>query len=283
MATQQDIAYHYDVNNDFYALFLDATHRVYSCAVWENATTLEEAQTHKLDRICQYANVQPGDYIMDVGCGWGGLMDHAISDFGAESALGLTLSDDQFEFVSANADKPISIALQPWQQYKPEGKKFDAVVSVGAFEHFASLKDRAEKKQQEIYSAFFDWCRNISTDEAQIGLQTIITPRKPANITELRDTRYLLKHVFPGTASPTIEDIKSSIEGRYEILEQKNIGQDYVQTLRVWQERLQENKSNIISSFTQELYNHYDRYFSMAARGFESGLLDLVQVSLKRI
>jgi len=283
MATQQDIAYHYDVNNDFYALFLDSAHRVYSCAVWENASTLEQAQTHKLDRICRYADLQPGDHIMDVGCGWGGLMKHAISDFGAVSAFGLTLSDDQFEFVSANADNRVSIALQPWQQYKPEGKKYDAIVSVGAFEHFASLKDRAAKKQQEIYREFFDWCRSISTSQAQIGLQTIITPRKPANITELRDTRYLLKHVFPGTASPTIEDIKSSIVGRYEILEQKNIGSDYVRTLDAWQARLRENKSIIISNFSQELYDHYDRYFTMAARGFESGLLDLVQISLKRI
>jgi len=283
MATQQDIAYHYDVNNDFYGLFLDKAHRVYSCAVWENATTLEQAQTHKLDRTCQYADIQPGDHIMDVGCGWGGLMEHAVSEYGAESALGLTLSEDQFEYVSASANNQISIALQPWQEYRLEGTKFDAIVSVGAFEHFASLKDRTKNTHSEIYEKFFNWCLDISTEQAQIGLQTIITPRKPVNFRELRDTKYLLKYVFPGTASPTFEDIEASIEGRYEIASQNNIGADYVQTLNCWQERLRENKSVIIGRYGNDLFDHYDRYFSMAERGFKTGLLDLVQLSLKRI
>ena len=116
-----------------------------------------------------------------------------------------------------------------------------------------------------------------------IGLQTIITPRKPANLRELRDTKYLLKYVFPGTASPTFNDIEAAISGRYEIIQQQNIGSHYCRTLIEWQKRLRENEAEILKRFGNQLFEHYDRYFSMALRGFESGLLDLLQVSLKRV
>ena len=277
MATQQDIAQHYDVHNDFYSLFLDREHRAYSCGVWDNATTLEQAQTNKLDRICRFAGITIGDKIIDVGCGWGGLMQYAISEFGAESALGLTLSEDQFDHVSHQAGPSIQITLQPWQDYETE-VKFDAVVSVGAFEHFASLKDRANGNHVKIYKEFFDWCRNVSTEDAMIGLQTIITSRKPANLRELRDTKYLLKYVFPGTASPSFTDIEAAIAGRYEITQQRKIGSHYSRTLIEWQKRLRENEAEILKRFGNQLFEHYDRYFSMALRGFESGLLDLLQV-----
>lgn len=282
MANQSDIAHHYDVHNDFYSMFLDQEYRVYSCAVWDNANTLEKAQLNKMNRICCFADVSAGDSIIDIGCGWGGMMNYAVSEFGASSVLGLTLSEDQFNYVSQQASPDISIALESWQEYQTESK-FDAIVSVGAFEHFASLNDRASNTHLDIYKKFFDYCRSISTEDARIGLQTIIVSRKPTNISELRDTKYLLKNVFPGTASPSLEDIKAAINGRYEIADQKNIGEDYCKTLTEWQTRLNLNKTAIKETFGAKLFEHYDRYFTMAHRGFESGLLDLLQVSLKRL
>jgi cyclopropane-fatty-acyl-phospholipid synthase len=282
MATQEDIAHHYDVSNEFYFTFLDKLHHAYSCAVWDHAKDLEEAQTAKLKRIADFAGVSPGDRVMDVGCGWGGMMQFLVNTCKAHSVFGLTLSTDQYNYIASQPNPHISTELKSWQAYSTDSK-FDAILSIGAFEHFASLEDRAKHQQIQIYKQFFDWCLSNSTDEAKLGLQTIITPRKPRNISELRDTRYLLNHVFPGTASPTFGDIESAISGKYEIVEQKNIGSHYSITLTEWKRRLNESKSIIIENYGSTIYEHYDRYFEMAKRGFDSGLLDLLQLSLKRL
>jgi cyclopropane-fatty-acyl-phospholipid synthase len=283
MASKVDIQYHYDVDNEFYALFLDEKYRAYSCAVWKEAQTLEDAQQHKIDRLCRYANVSSGHRIIDVGCGWGGLMNRAIGAFSAASAHGLTLSKDQFEFINGERHPVISVDLCTWQDFLPSGHKYDAIISIGAFEHFASLDDRKRNRQRDVYRNFFEWCQRISTGDAQIGLQTIITARPPVNLNETRDARFLLEKVFPGSALPTISDIQASVLDLYEISAAKRIGLDYARTLEEWKRRLEKNKTRIISCFGAELFDHYNKYFETARRSFQAGIVDLLQVSLRPI
>lgn len=285
MATQSEIQLHYDVSNDFYSLFLDKRYRNYSCGVWKTAQTLEDAQEHKLDRICRYARISPGDRIIDVGCGWGGLMHYAIESCEAESAQGLTLSEDQFCFVKETAGQfNINIELCSWQDYRQREKLlFSAITSVGAFEHFASLEDRRAGRQRSIYRDFFSWCQLISTHDAFIGLQTIITNRPPASLSELRDTQYLLKKVFPGSALPSLSDIQIASADLYEINSLKRIGMDYALTLDEWLLRLQRNRTEVIERFDLELFTHYQNYFLAARRSFQAGVVDLVQISLKPV
>ena len=283
MATQADIAYHYDVANDFYAAFLDDDYRAYSCGVWKSAQTLEEAQVAKLDRICRYGNVSPGHRILDVGCGWGGLMRRAISQFGATSAHGLTLSTDQYDYVRRNVEQPVTVELRSWQDFEPLGELYDAIVSVGAFEHFASMEDRRLQRHRDVYRGFFKWCRRLSTTNAYVGLQTIITARPPANITEVRDTRYLLERVFPGSALPSITDIQAAVLDLYEVSAAKRIGQDYARTIEHWDKRLLANRGSLVKNYGPEVVEHYRAYFHSAIRGFQSGVIDLLQVSLKPV
>ena len=156
MATQEDISFHYDVANDFYAMFLYQWHRAYSCGVWKAATTLEEAQTAKLDRLCRYANISAGSHVLDVGCGWGGLLRHAISAFGASSAHGLTLSTDQFNYVQTIDSSHVSVELSSWADFTPVSRAYDSIVSIGAFEHFASMEDRRLRRHREVYRRFLN-------------------------------------------------------------------------------------------------------------------------------
>ena len=283
MASQADIAHHYDVDNDFFELFLDKKYRAYSCGVWKSANNLEQAQEDKLDRLCRYANIAEGHRVIDIGCGWGGLMDTIIEKYPNTSVHGLTLSVEQFEFIKSAHKSNISLELRSWQDYMPSDDKFDSIISIGAFEHFASFEDQAASRQRDIYKVFFDWCQSISTPDAQIGLQTIVISRAPNTLSELRDSRYLLDKVFPGSALPSISDIQAAIIDKYEISAVRRIGLDYARTLSEWNKRLELNKDKVVERYGQELFDHYRTYFDAARRCFETGYVDLYQVSLRRV
>jgi cyclopropane-fatty-acyl-phospholipid synthase len=280
LATSEDIQFHYDVDNTFYAMFLDREFRAYSCGVWDKAGTLAEAQRAKIDCICRFAALKQGARLLDIGCGWGGLMAHAISAFRARSAHGLTLSNDQLTHIAAEALPQVSAELQSWRDHRPQ-QPYDAITSVGAFEHFVSRAERMAGRQIKIYRDFFATCRRVSTATAHLGLQTIVTARNPATLQEARDARYLLDKVFPGSALPTEPDIHASTDGLYEAAEIRRIGKDYARTLACWRGRLLDQRELATAQFGAAIVNHYLRYFEAAERSFESGVTELVQMSLR--
>lgn len=281
MATQADIEAHYDVDNDFFALFLDKKYLAYTTGLWGNSTNLEQAQEAKFDRLCQYANIQPNQHVMDVGCGWGGFMSDIVDKYAGTHVHGLTISTEQFKYIN-NTKKPnVSVDLCPWQNYSPPERKYDAIVSVEVIEHFATLEENVANLHRDVYKDFFDWCLSISTPEAQFALQTIVITRPPNNLIELRGSKYLQK-VFPGSAMATISDIQAAIVDKYEIAAVSRVGLDYVPTLREWNRRLELNKDIIIERYGETLFEHYRTYFSGASSCFETGYFDVLQVSLKR-
>lgn len=281
MATLEDVQSHYDVGNDFFNLFLDRKYRVYSCAVWEEAKTLEEAQEKKLARIASFANIKSGQRFLDVGCGWGGMMGYALEYLNVRHAVGLTLSEEQYKFIKMQNLRNVEVHLRSWADFDSE-TKFDAIVSIGAFEHFASLEDRAKGRQISVYKSFFERCHYLSCENSSLALQTIVTEKKPSTLQSVRDTRFLLNHVFPGSALPFINDIQAAILDLYEIHELRTIGQDYAMTLTHWKNRLLQHQSQIIEMYGQHLFDNYTNYFDAARRSFDKGVVNLVQVSLKR-
>lgn len=282
MATKAEIAYHYDVDNDFYGLFLDTPYRAYSCAVWEDATSLEEAQHNKLARLSRFAGIEAGQSILDIGCGWGGMLKYVLNYAGVASATGVTLSEDQYHFVNNLRNPQIHTVLDSWRDYVPTNK-FDALISIGAFEHFASLDDRAKGRHRQVYAHFFEWCRAVSTTKACLGLQTIVAARAPESLQEVRDTRYILEHVFPGSALPSVSDIQAGIQDQYEIAEARLIGLDYAHTLAQWRSRLHQCQTEIVSRYGAALFDHYDHYFLAAERSFRAGIVTLAQLSLRPV
>ena len=282
MATQSDIEAHYDVDNDFFTLFLDKKYLAYTTGIWGKANNLEQAQEDKFDRLSKFANIKPNSQVMDVGCGWGGFMYDIVDKNLGANVHGLTISTEQFNYIK-NVDKDnVTVELLPWQSYPvSKEKKYDAIVSVCAFEHFATLEENIANRHRKVYEDFFDWCLSISTPDAQFALQTIVITRPPNDLVELRGSKYLQK-VFPGSAMATISDIQAAIVDRYEIAELTRIGQDYVPTLTEWNNRLEQNKDLIIEKYGQDLFDHYTKYFTGARSCFETGYLDVVQISLKR-
>jgi cyclopropane-fatty-acyl-phospholipid synthase len=283
MATVADIQHHYDVSNAFYALFLDRPRMVYSCGVWDGAATLEEAQLAKLERIAGFANVRAGMRVLDVGCGWGGMLRFVVDALGAASAHGLTLSDAQRRYIAARRDARVTVDLRSWADLAPTGPPFDAIVSIGALEHFASLEDSEHRRQRGIYRNFFQACYHASAPGSRLGLQTIVAARPPASSAEVKDTKYLLNHVFPGSALPSVSDIQATSADLYEICDARRIGQHYARTLNAWKERLIASREQALRLVDEKMYEHYCHYFDAAKRSFEAGVVDLYQVSMKRV
>lgn len=116
-----------------------------------------------------------------------------------------------------------------------------------------------------------------------MGLQSIVTARNPVTLQEARDARYLLDKVFPGSALPTEADIRAGSAGLYEAAEIRRIGKDYARTLACWRERLLEQREFATVQFGTEVVDHYLRYFEAAERSFDTGVTDLVQMSLRPV
>jgi cyclopropane-fatty-acyl-phospholipid synthase len=280
MATQREIQYHYDISNDFFKLFLDNKYRMYSCGVWEEASTLEQAQENKLKRILNFAHVKKGSHLLDIGCGWGGMLDYAVNVAGVSTATGITLSQSQYEHIIQNKLPSVSVHLCSWSDFGIPEKRFDSIVSIGAMEHFSSLNEYKNGKQLDIYEKFFQLCSRLSKNNAYLGLQTIVMMKKPETLQSMRDTHYLLKYVFPGSALPDISSIQMAMNQWYEPVELRTIGLDYAKTLKEWKYRLNQHSKKIINQYGENILTHYNHYFDSAIRSFENGYISLLQMSL---
>jgi cyclopropane-fatty-acyl-phospholipid synthase len=281
MATAEQVRFHYDLDTRFFLDFLDTQHRAYSCGVWDDASTLEEAQTHKMQRLALYARISPGQRVLDIGCGWGGMLAFAVEQLGAREAVGLTLSEGQYAYLQHVQLKDAEAHMCSWEHYTPT-ELFDAIVSIGAFEHFSSRTERANGLHLQRYQRFFSHCASWSRPGSWLALQTIVKTRTPGTRQEVLDTRFLLEHVFPGSALPTITDIQRAAAGTYEIRELRTIGPHYARTLSAWAQRLSGNTA-AKDQYGAAIVSHYLSYFDAARRNFESGVTDLVQMSLCRL
>ena len=149
------IQQHYDIGNNFYRLWLDPT-LSYSCALWakdERDDRLAEAQVRKLDYHADQARVTAGACVLDVGCGWGALLKRLVEVHNAGQAVGITLSKAQADWAASFRDPRIGVYLESWTDHAP-ANPYDAIISIGAFEHFAR-PDWGDTEKENAYRAFF--------------------------------------------------------------------------------------------------------------------------------
>ena len=206
---------HYDIGNDVFEAMLDPT-MSYSCGFWQQADTLDEAQRNKLDMICRKLELQPGERLLDIGSGWGGLARFAAENYGVE-VLGITVSKEQQKLAQERcAGLPVTIELM---DYRDLSGQFDKVVSVGMFEHVGPKN----------HVRFFAIVERLLKDQGLFLLHTIgnyLTSRKP--------DPWIDKYVFPNGLLPSSADIARTVEGRFLIEDWHNFGPDYDRTLMAW-------------------------------------------------
>ena len=277
-----DVQSHYDLSDDFFRLFLDAT-QTYSCAFFErDDMSLEEAQIAKIDLSLGKLRLEPGMTLLDIGCGWGATLLRAIEKHDV-NVIGLTLSRNQqahVEQLFAESDSPRSkrVLLRGWEQFD---EPVDRIVSIGAFEHFG----------QDRYDDFFKTANAILPDDGVMLLHTItsLTMKQalergvPLTFELARFLKFLMTEIFPGGQIPTIEMVQErSTNAGFDITRIQSLQPHYARTLDTWAEALQARRDEAIALQSQEVYDRYMRYLTGCANGFRAGNSDVNQFTMEK-
>jgi cyclopropane-fatty-acyl-phospholipid synthase len=265
---RQAVTYHYDVSNDFYALWLDRN-MVYSCAYFQSAADdLDSAQERKLDYLCRKLRLRPGQRLLDIGCGWGGLVAYAAKHYQVE-ALGITLSQPQAELanqrlVKAGLDHQARVEVQDYRQVD-ESAPFDALVSVGMFEHVGKA----------LLPTYFEKAMRILRPGGVFlnhGIASFATePRRSG-------PSFTQRYVFPdGELTPINVSLKAAEEAGFEVRDVESLREHYALTLRHWVRQLEEQHSRALEFVTEPTYRVWRLFMSASAYGFSTGRLSVFQ------
>jgi cyclopropane-fatty-acyl-phospholipid synthase len=277
-ASPQAIQYHYDVSNDFYRLWVDRSF-TYSCAMWEDNDTLESAQMRKLDFHVEQARAKNATRVLDVGCGWGSLLQRLVEVHGVEQAVGLTLSKAQAEWNWARQHPRIDVRLESWTDHVPQ-TPYDAIISIGAFEHFARL-ELSQAEKVEAYRAFFARCHAWLKPGGWLSLQTIAY----GNLRRGKQYAdpFIPREIFPESDLPRLSEIAEATEHLFEVVALRNDRQDYAHTSREWFDRLRTKRAEAVRVCGQEVVARYERFLRMFGYSFELGAFILLRLALRRI
>jgi cyclopropane-fatty-acyl-phospholipid synthase len=272
----RNIRAHYDVGNEFYRLFLDRE-MLYSCAYFRSpADSLEDAQRNKMELICRKLQIEPGDRILEIGCGWGAFAIYAARNFGAH-VTGVTISAAQYEFATrrlANAEmKPGSVRIL-LEDYRHLRGEFDKIVSIEMFE--AVGLDR--------YDEFFCACDRLLTPDGSLLLQTITMPEQ-----ELRAYRrrvdWMQTYVFPGSELAFVGEIQKSIGrvARMSLTHLESFGLHYAKTLELWRARFFQKLSDIQDlGFPETFQRMWHFYLSWCEGAFRERYIDVVHLLMTK-
>ena len=268
------VRHHYDVSNEFFALFLDES-MTYSCALFEDGTeTLEEAQAAKLDLICRKLELEQGQRMLDIGCGWGSLAIHAAREHGA-SVLGITLSPPQVELATerardAGVADQVEFRVMDYRDLEDEG--FDAVASIGMVEHVG--EKRGDEYGRQIARVLRPEGRVLNH-----GIAWIPPTERGSHIGGAFSNRY----VFPDGEVQNLSRMLLSLErAGLETLHVEDLHTDYSETLRHWTARLDENLEEAERLAGPERVRVWRLYLRAARNGFETGQTAVYQMLCSR-
>lgn len=292
MASQEDIMIHYDDDCDFFRAILGET-MAYSCGVFpagalsEEHINLDIAQQNKLKKIMSFANVDKSTRsVIDFGCGWGSMINHLKSVRPDIKTTGITISPAQAEYCRneySNADI-IEADIFDYLSEKntQNGFLYDAGVSIGAFEHFASHEDYKNGTHIEKYRRFFKGARRLV--KGNLALQSIVTiqsfndMRPEERRQSVKTWKFISKYIFPNSLTPPVGDIIKAISGIYFLDRHEVNTVEYPITLKLWGERLELVRNKI----SVEQYNLYRKYFNLTSN-YGGGRLAISRFSLSPI
>jgi cyclopropane-fatty-acyl-phospholipid synthase len=266
----ESIAFHYDVSNDFYRLWLDER-MLYSCAYFESAEqTLEQAQCNKLDLICHKLRLQAGESLLDIGCGWGALVCWAAKHYGVQ-AHGITLSSNQYQYACDEVKRQglegqVKIELRNYRDL-PSVATYDKVSSIGMFEH-VGLKN---------LPGYFSTVHRVLKPNG-LFLNHGITSDEPDWSSGV-STRFINRYVFPDGELDTVSNIQQRMEEeKFEIFDVEGLRPHYALTLRHWVKRLEEKHDEVVSLVSERTYRIWRLYMTGCALQFEQGSTGIYQI-----
>jgi len=277
------IQYHYDVGNDFYELWLDQR-MIYSCAYFPTgAENIDTAQEKKLDIICRKLDLKPGETLLDIGCGWGGLIVYAAQTYDVR-ALGITLSEQQYQLANARISAAnlhgTEVKLLDYRDLADT--TFDKIVSVGMFEHVGRKKLPAYFRNAfhllKPDGLFLNHGISLSTNSLQMSFLSSLFERYV-----LGSGSFTQHYIFPdGELLPVSQVNLTAEHAGFEIQHVENWRSHYARTLRHWLSRLENHRSEAIQLTSESIYRTWKLYMSMAAYGFDVGKLAVNQTLLRK-
>lgn len=267
-----NIAFHYDISNDFYKLFLGET-MMYSCAYFKTKNSnIDDAQKDKLDHICKKLMLKPNETLLDVGCGWGSMIIWASLNYGVK-ATGITISKEQYEYAKKqiklnNLEDRCSVELKDYRDIS--GKHiYDKIVSIGMFEH-VGLKKLPE---------YFRIIHRLLKDDG-LFLNHGITTRKNNNLSK-NEGKFITKYIFPGGELESISNVLTVMEDEsYDIIDVECLRQHYYKTLKYWVENLKANEKEAIKLTNETIYRTWLLYMTGCAINFFEDYISVYQVLL---
>lgn len=272
-SSKTNVAHHYDIGNDLYRLMLDEEHMQYSCAYWTEADmTLGEAQEAKLAHIAAKLNLKPGNKVLDIGCGWGG-MAIFLAKRADVQVLGITLSEEQLALARERAEAAgvadkVRFELVDYRDLAAGGETFDRIVSVGMFEHVGVPQ----------FETFFRACANLLAPDGAMLLHTIGRMGSPGRTDAFTD-----KWVFPGGYIPALsETVAASEKVRLIASDVETLRLHYARTIREWYRRCMENREQIVALHDERFFRLWTFYLAGAATSFEYASMCNYQIQYAR-
>ncbi|HXW81873.1 MAG TPA: class I SAM-dependent methyltransferase [Acidimicrobiales bacterium] len=276
-ASRHAIEHHYDIGRDFYRLWLDAR-MVYSCALWTDDLDedLEGAQLAKLAWHATAARADGAARVLDIGCGWGAMLGYLVEARGVAHVTGLTLSADQASAVPLS--EQVEVRLEDWRDHEPS-HPYDAIISIGAFEHFAR-DDLSRSERRSVYRGFFERCAGWLAGEGRLSLQTIAYEDFERGTTPT--SSFFTEEIFPESGLPQLSDIIEAAEGWFRLVGFRSDPTHYEQTLRLWQRRLESRQAEACQLAGPETYRRYLRYLRLSRAMFQRRTCTLYRLVLER-
>ncbi len=271
--SKDNVAHHYDIGNGLYTLMLDEEHMQYSCGYWpREGMTLGEAQEAKLAHIAAKLMLEPGQHVLDIGCGWGG-MAIFLASRAEVKVTGITLSEEQLALARERAEAAgvadkVRFELVDYRDLAARGETFDRIVSVGMFEHVGVPQ----------YETFFRDCARMLSGDGVMLLHTIGRFGSP-----VAAEAFTRKYIFPGGYIPSLSQMmEASQKVRLMATDVEVLRVHYAKTLREWYARCMENRQAIIDMFDARFFRMWTFYLAGAASTFEWGGLCNFQVQYSR-
>jgi cyclopropane-fatty-acyl-phospholipid synthase len=266
------ISYHYDLSNEFYQLWLDKE-MVYSCAYFKTGDeTLEQAQQDKFHHLCRKLRLKPGEYLLDVGCGWGGLARFAAREYGVK-VFGITLSREQLALATARVvaeglQDQVDLQLLDYRDL-PQDERFDKVVSVGMFEHVGHAN--LELYTQRLFGA---------VKEGGLVMNHGITAKHTDGRPVGRGAgEFIGRYVFPNGELPHVSRISAEIsESGLEIVDVESLRMHYAKTLEHWSLRLETHLEQAAAMVPEQTLRIWRLYLAGCAYAFAHGWINLHQI-----
>ncbi len=275
--SRANVSHHYDIGNDLYRLMLDAEHMQYSCGYWPEdrggtGMSLAQAQEAKLAHIASKLALEPGQRVLDVGCGWGGMAMFLASRADVH-VTGITLSEEQAALARERvaeaglADK-VSIELVDYRDHADDGAKYDRIVSVGMFEHVG----------QAQFDGFFRCTGKMLNVDGVMLIHTIGRMGSPGST-----DAFTRKYIFPGGYIPALsETIAASEKARLIATDVETWRLHYAHTLRAWYANCEANRDAIVRMYDEHFYRMWTFYLAGATAAFESGAMCNYQIQYAR-